>query len=81
MKPSEVANALSFREFSRLCGLVNEKGQATGMAGRLRERSMAGRLRERSFQVIRICRDSQRVRILVYLGEGFGKTHWYELAT
>ncbi len=82
MKPAEVARALSYREFSRLCGLIDEKGPASKAVdiGQGKTTGTAGRLREVKFQVIRIDRKPKRVRVLVDTGKGFGETCWYELA-
>lgn len=82
MKPAEVAKALSFREFSRLCGLINERGPTSEAVdiGDGKTTSTAGRLREVKFQVLRIDRDAKQVRVLVNAGKGFGQVSWYELA-
>jgi hypothetical protein len=69
LSPAETARALSFREFSDLCALLDEKGETSDEVsiGGGRFVRMAGRLRE-----------AKNIQVLVDHGRGLVRWHKIE---
>jgi hypothetical protein len=80
LSPAETARALSFREFSDLCALLDEKGETSDEVsiGGGRFVRMAGRLREAKFNVIRVSREPRNIQVLVDHGRGLVRWHKIE---
>ncbi len=71
MTANQVASALSFREFQRLCSALDEKLPPAGPeASDMIPVVVGGRTLNRKFDVVKIQRQRDRVNAFVDLGKG-----------